>query len=176
MGLVAGPQGYVGGKPQAQEGTPFAAETGAFLSPIDVPCVRPPWALISAVDLRTGRKLWERPFGQARDNGPFGIPSMLPITMGVPAIGGSVVTAGGLVFIGASMERSFHAIDLRSGRILWKDRLPAAANATPMTYVSPRSGRQFVVVAAGGHPALRAPFGDYLIAWRLPSATERGAR
>ena len=167
MGVKPGPEGFMPG-PNAQAGTPFAARTRAFLSPIGVPCINPPYATLTAVDLNTGRVLWSNPFGQAKDNGPWGIPSMLPINMGVPAIGGSVSTKSGVVFIGASMERVLHAIDQRTGKILWKGRLPVGGHATPMTYISPASGRQFVVIAAGGHLALGSKFGDYLVAYALP--------
>jgi glucose dehydrogenase len=168
MGLAPGPQGIVPGKPSAQGGTPFAIRTGAFLSPLGVPCIAPPYGLITAVDLKTREVLWTRRLGTAKENGPFGIPSMVPLTMGVPAIGGSVVTKGGLIFIGASMDRMFRAIDRRTGEVVWEDRLPAGGHATPMTYLSPKSGRQFVVIAAGGHLALASPLGDYLIAYALP--------
>ncbi len=168
MGLKAGPKGYMPGKPQAQEGTPFAVDTSAFLSPLEIPCIAPPYALLTAVDLRSGKVIWSEPFGTARDNGPFGIPMHLDLTMGVPAIGGSVSTRSGLVFIGASMEKTFRAIDQATGKVLWQARLPAAGHATPMTYVSPASGRQFVVIAAGGHISLGSPFGDYIIAYALP--------
>ena len=167
-GLKPGPEGYMPGQPQAQAGTPFAAATGAFLSPLGVPCINPPYATLTAVNLGTGKVIWSEPFGDARDNGPWGIPSMLPLTMGVPAIGGSVSTRGGLVFIGASMEMSLRAVDQKTGDLLWKTRLPAGGHATPMTYISPASGRQFVVIAAGGHTALASPFGDYIIAYALP--------
>ncbi len=168
MGLKPGPEGYMPGKPQAQAGTPYAARTGAFLSPLGVPCVNPPYASLTAVDLNTGKVIWSEPFGDARDNGPWGMRSMLPLTMGVPAIGGSVSTRSGLVFIGASMERTLRAVDQKTGDILWKTRLPVGGHATPMTYISPASGRQFVVIAAGGHLALQSPFGDYIIAYALP--------
>jgi len=133
-----------------------------------VPCINPPYASLTAVDLNTGKVIWSEPFGDARDNGPWGIKSMVPLTMGVPAIGGSVSTRGGLVFIGASMERSLRAVDQKTGDLLWKARLPVGGHATPMTYISPASGRQFVVIAAGGHAALESPFGDYIIAYALP--------
>jgi quinoprotein glucose dehydrogenase len=168
MGIKPGPRGIVPGHPQAQAGTPFAAKTGAFLSPLGVPCVDPPYATLTAVDLNTGKVIWSEPFGRATDNGPGGVPSYLPLTMGVPAIGGSVSTRSGLVFIGASMEKMLHAIDQRTGKILWEGKLPFGGHATPMTYISPKSGRQFVVIAAGGHISLGSPFGDVLVAYALP--------
>jgi len=159
-------QGDPGGA-SAQAGTPYAIDIIPFLSPLQVPCQQPPYGMISAIDMKTRRLMWSMPFGEARDSGPWGVPSMLPLTMGVPNTGGSVVTASGLVFIGATQERAFRAFDIRTGRELWKDRLPAGAQATPMTYRSP-GGRQVVVIAAGGHLPIQAKAGDYLIAYALP--------
>jgi quinoprotein glucose dehydrogenase len=167
-GIKPGPRGYVMGKVQAQAGTPFAVETSAFLSPLGVPCINPPYATLTAVDLRSGKVLWSEPFGEAGENGPWGVPTHLPLTMGVPAIGGSVSTRGGLVFIGASMDKTLRAVDQRTGQILWQAKLPAGGHSTPMTYISPRSGRQFVVIAAGGHGGLQSALGDAIVAYALP--------
>lgn len=156
------------GEPVAQAGTPFAATTAGFLSPLGVPCTSPPYGLITVVDLNTREIVWTVPHGTMRDNGPFGIRSMLPIPMGVPTLGGSVTTQSGLIFIAASMERAMQAMDVESGEVLWKDRLPSAGHATPMTYISPKSGRQFVVIAAGGHGAMGSPLGDSIVAYALP--------
>lgn len=168
LGVKPGPMGYVRSKYQAQGGTPFAVKTTAFLSPLGVPCINPPYATLTAVDLPTGKVLWSEPFGEAKENGPWNVPSKLPLTMGVPAIGGSVTTGSGLVFIGASMDKTLRAIDQRTGKILWQTALPAGGQATPMTYISPKSGRQFVVIAAGGHAGLQSPLGDYIVAYALP--------
>src|SRR3546814_6984673 len=93
---------------------------------------------------------------------------MLPIAIGVPNTGGSVVTASGLTFIAASHDRYLRVIDTRTGRELRKFRLPAGGQATPMTFWSAVSKRQFVVIAAGGNPGLDTKLGDYLIASALP--------
>lgn len=154
--------------PVAQAGTPFAASIQPFLSPLVAPCTQPPYGLISAVDLDTGKLLWQKPFGTARDSGPLLLRTGLPIPMGVPNIGGSVITASGLVFVGATQEHMIRAYDARSGRELWKGRLPAGGNATPITYWSARSGRQFVVIAAGGHGGILSGYSDKLIAFALP--------
>ncbi|GJD46681.1 Quinoprotein glucose dehydrogenase [Methylobacterium cerastii] len=148
--------------------TPYGAYGGLFMSPLGVPCTAPPWGLIAAVDLSSGRLLWSKPLGTARDTGPFNIPSMLPLTVGTPVSGGAVTTRGGLVFVGASMDRTFRALDAATGRELWQARLPGGGNATPMTYRSPVSGRQFVVVAAGGKPPLTISLGTKLVAYALP--------
>ena len=159
-------QGDPGGK-SAMAGTPYAIDLAPFLSPLGVPCQQPPFGTISAIDLKTRKMLWSKPFGTARDSGPFGLPSFLPFTMGVPNTGGSVVTASGLSFIAATQERAFRAFNTRTGQELWKARLPAGGQATPMTYLS-RSGRQIVVLAVGGHKAIEAKSGDYVIAYALP--------
>jgi quinoprotein glucose dehydrogenase len=151
-----------------QAGITHAAKTGRFMSPLELPCVEPPYHEIAAIDLRTRQTIWRQPLGTGRDTGPFGIPSLLPITMGVPALGGSLVTRSGLLFIGATQERTFRAFDSRTGKLLWQDRLPAGSHANPMTYYSAKSGRQFVVIPASGHPLLQNKSADYLIAYALP--------
>ncbi|MCZ2498888.1 PQQ-binding-like beta-propeller repeat protein [Xylophilus sp. Kf1] len=149
--------------------TPFGAYGTPFVSPLGVPCNAPPWGLISAVDLSTGKLLWSRPLGSARDTGPLGIPSMLPITIGTPLVGGSVTTRGGLVFVGAAAENTLRALDVRTGRELWQARVPGGANASPVTYISPKSGRQFVLIAAGGNRALKTRLGNKIVAFALPA-------
>ncbi|HTH27178.1 MAG TPA: membrane-bound PQQ-dependent dehydrogenase, glucose/quinate/shikimate family [Sphingobium sp.] len=153
---------------QVQAGTPYAARVQPFLSPLGTPCNAPPYGLVSAVDLASGKLVWSQRLGTARDSGPLGVPSMLPLPMGLPNIGGSVVTRGGLVFIAASQERSLKALDVRTGKQLWVGRLPTGGHATPMTYRSPRSGRQFVLIAAGGNLVLNTPASDTIMAFALP--------
>jgi quinoprotein glucose dehydrogenase len=148
--------------------TPYGAYGTPFLSPLGVPCTTPPWGFIGAVDLTSGKLIWSKPLGSARDTGPLGIPSMLPITIGTPLTGGSVTTRGGLVFVGAAAENTLRALDVRTGRELWQARLPGGANASPMTYTSPRSGRQFVVIAAGGNKALKTKLANKIVAFALP--------
>lgn len=158
----------------AQEGTPVAAVLGPFLSPIFAPCQQPPWGRITAVDLVTRRVLWTHTLGTGRDSGPMGLPSQLPFRMGVPSMGGAVTTRSGLIFLAATQDRYLRAFDEASGDVLWRARLPAGGQATPMTYTSPKSGRQFVVIAAGGHGMLLTKGGDYLIAYALPSKQDDG--
>lgn len=152
----------------AQAGTPYAADIRAFFSPLWVPCNEPPFGMISAVDLVSRKVVWSKPFGTARDSGPLGIPSMLPITIGVPNNGGALMTKSGLVFIGATQEHSFRALDTATGKELWRDRLPGGGIASPMTYWSPKSRRQFIVIAAGGFPYLGAKQSDAIVAYALP--------
>ncbi len=156
------------GGPAAQQGVPYAALITPFLSPLAIPCQQPPYGRINAVDLRTGKLVWSHRFGTSRDSGPLALPTFIPIPMGTPNIGGSVATAGGLTFIGATQEHAFRAYDTETGRILWKARLPAGGNASPSTYWSAQSARQFVVIAAGGHAAMLSGSSDQLIAYALP--------
>lgn len=153
-----------------QVGTPYAIDVNAgWRMPFTgLLCKQPPYGGIRAIDLASGRTLWDRPLGEARRNGPFGIPSMLPITIGTPNNGGPLVTAGGLVFIAGTTDNVFRAIDLRTGKTVWKDVLPAGGQATPMTYSA--NGRQYVVIMAGGHHFMKTPIGDELIAYALPGS------
>jgi quinoprotein glucose dehydrogenase len=152
----------------AQRGTPYAASVKPFLSPIGVPCQEPPYGLVSAVDLKTRRLLWQKPFGTSRDSGPFLLSSRLPLPMGVPNLGGSATTASGLTFIGASQEQMIRAYATRNGEELWRSRLPAGGHATPAIYWSDKSNRQFVVIAAGGHGGMQSGKSDTIIAYALP--------
>lgn len=148
--------------------TPYGADLKPFLSPLGVPCTPPAYASMSAVDLATGRVIWTEPFGTAADTGPLGLHSHLPLPMGVPFNGGGITTRGGLTFIAASVEQVIRAYDVTTGRELWKSRLPAGGQATPMTYRAPRSGRQIVLIATGGKPTLKTTQGTKLVAYALP--------
>ena len=154
--------------PVAQEGAPYAASIKPFLSPLLAPCTQPPYGMISAVDLNTRKIIWQKPFGTARDSGPLLLKTGLPIPMGTPNIGGSIITSSGIAFIGATQEHMIRAYDIKTGKELWKGRLPAGGNATPMTYWSAKSGRQFVVIAAGGHGGILSGYSDQLVAFALP--------
>jgi membrane-bound PQQ-dependent dehydrogenase (glucose/quinate/shikimate family) len=156
------------GLPEPQEGTPFALTTKAFLSPLMVPCTEPPFGKITVVNLDKRQTVWERPLGTTRDNGPFGLASHIPLPMGVPNTGGAVTTKSGLIFIAAAQENAIRAFDIRDGRKLWEARLPAGGQATPMTFVSPKTGKQYVVIAAGGNYAIGTKMGDYIVAYALP--------
>jgi quinoprotein glucose dehydrogenase len=159
--------GDVGG-PVAQMGTPFAARIRPFLSPLIVPCTQPPYGMLSAVDLKTRTLLWSEPLGTAEESGPLALASHLPFRMGVPNIGGAVTTRSGLTFIGASQDSYLRAIDTATGRELWRSKLPAGGQATPISYWSAASGRQFILIAAGGHAGILAKEGDYVVAYALP--------
>jgi len=99
---------------------------------------------------------------------PLGFPSTAGFPVGVPSLGGSVVTGGGLFFNSGTLDYYLRAYDVRNGAELWKARLPAGGQATPMSYVSDKSGRQYVVVMAGGHGSLGSRMGDSLVAYALP--------
>jgi quinoprotein glucose dehydrogenase len=117
--------------------------------------------------LKTRKLLWKVTLGTSRDTGPFGLRLPLPLTTGAPNIGGTVVTRSGLIFVAATTDQYLRAFDLANGRELWRGRLPAGGQATPMVYIAP-DGHQYVVVTAGGHGALETRYGDYTIAFRLP--------
>src|SRR3546814_15750347 len=131
--------------------------------------------MVSAVDLKSGKLVWTRRFGTSRDSGPLALPTFLPIPMGVPNIGGSVATASGLMFIGATQEHMLRAYDSRTGPALWKNRLPAGGQATPATYWSPKSKRHLVVNAAGGQGAMPPGNSDTLQIGRA-ACRERGGQ
>jgi quinoprotein glucose dehydrogenase len=162
------PPGGVKGAGGPQIGVPYAidANAGWRMPYTGLLCTEPPWGGIRAIDLRTGQTLWDRPFGTARANGPFGIPSMLPFEIGTPNNGGAVVTAGGLIFIAAATDNLIRAIDITTGKTVWQDVLPAGGQATPMVYEM--DGHQYLVITAGGHHFMETPKGDYVIAYRLP--------
>lgn len=145
-----------------QEGTPYGLRREPFLSPLGIPCTKPPWGEVAAVDLERGEILWKRRFGTIEDLTP--VP--LPIEIGTPNLGGPLVTAGNLVFLAAAMDDYLRAFDLDTGEELWRGRLPAGGQATPMSYES--EGRQFVVIAAGGHGRMGKPPGDTVVAFALP--------
>jgi quinoprotein glucose dehydrogenase len=145
-------------------GAPFAAMMRPFWSPIGLPCQAPPWGFVAAADRNTGEVIWKRRNGTVRDLSPL----PLPFEMGVPAIGGPIVTAGGVAFHSGTLDYFVRAFDVSNGRELWRDRLPAGGQATPMTFQG-SDGRQYVVVVAGGHGSTGTAAGDAIIAYALPS-------
>lgn len=153
-----------------QAGTPFAVHTAAFLSPLDIPCTQPPFGMIGAIDLKTNKMIWKRPLGTTADSGPLYVASHIPLPMGVPNMGGSLLTRAGLTIIGATQEKKIRAFHSSTGKLLWSHELPRAGHATPMTYVSPKTGRQYIVIAAGGNVAMGSARGDYVMAFALPQA------
>lgn len=145
-----------------QEGAPFAVKRELFLSPLGLPCTPPPWGKLVAVDLKDGSIKWARPLGTVRDLAP--VP--LPIEWGTPNLGGPFITASGLIFIAATMDNYLRAFNIETGEELWRGRLPAGGQATPMSYSW--RGRQYVVIAAGGNGSAGTDLGDSLVAYALP--------
>lgn len=145
-------------------GTPYDMETGMFGSPLGIPCTPPPWGKLAALDLATGEWRWDVPLGSIHDSAPVPLP--FEINLGTPTLGGGVLTRSGVFFIASTMDRSFRAFEAASGRQLWRAKLPADGMATPMSYEV--GGRQFVVLAAGGHYMFaNRPHGDTLIGYAL---------
>ncbi len=147
-----------------QKGTPYAMKREMFISNLGLPCNPPPWGTLAAIDLNNGDILWQEPFGTVRDLAP--VP--LKIKYGVPNLGGPMVTGSGLIFIGATLDNYIRAFETSTGKQVWEKRLPAGGQATPMTYRLKSNGKQYVVIAAGGHGRGGSKLGDSVIAYALP--------
>ncbi len=190
--LIARTGGHVmeeaGWEYAAMRGTPFILRRRIVLSPAGVPCTRPPFGSLVAIDLGSGAIAWRVPLGTPRPPSP--LPSLQPsiadqarsgltaiasaapdsgarATLGSPNLGGAIVTAGGVVFIGATIDQRIRAFDVATGRELWQAPLPAGGKATPMTYMV--NGRQYVAIAAGGDGAIFGK-GDQIVVFTLPTA------
>ena len=169
------PEGVAGN----QIGTPYSQRTVRFMSPLGIPCNQPPYGVLAAIDLETRQLLWERPIGSAKDSGPWGIKTMLPVSVGTPQTGGTVTTAGGLIFSAGTFDDTIRASNILDGKEMWSHDLPFTAQATPMSYLSPQ-GKQTIVVtvpvfnstSGTGFRVLPAdqedPQGGYIFAYRLP--------
>ncbi|MES2264359.1 MAG: membrane-bound PQQ-dependent dehydrogenase, glucose/quinate/shikimate family [Pseudomonadota bacterium] len=144
-------------------GAPFAVKLHPFTSMLGIPCQAPPWGYVAGADLATGKIAWMHRNGTVRDLSPL----PLPFKMGVPSIGGPLLTAGGVAFLSGSLDDYVRAYDAGSGRQLWQARLPAGGQATPMTYTG-ADGRQYLLVVAGGHGSTHTKAGDSVIAYALP--------
>jgi quinoprotein glucose dehydrogenase len=151
-----------------QKGAKYAIDVNAGwrMKSTGLLCKEPPYGGLRAINSQTGKTIWDRPYGTARNNGPWGIPSRLPFTIGTPNNGGSVVTAGGLIFISAATDDLIKGIDIQTGETLWSDVLPGGGQATPMTYE--HEGRQYVLIMAGGHHFMETKISDVLVAYALP--------
>ena len=146
---------------QPMYGTPYGVVLNPFLSPLGLPCKRPPWGYMAGIDMRTRKIVWQHRNGTIRDSAPLPI----PIKMGVPSLGGPMATGGGVAFLTSTTDYFIRAYDVTDGKQLWEDRLPAGAQSTPMTYAV--DGKQYVVTAAGGHGSFGTKIGDYVIAYAL---------
>ena len=139
-----------------QKGAPYGLYRTFLFSPSKLPCNKPPWGTTEAVDLFTGKTVWDVPLG-----------TMVPGQQtGSLNLGGPMITAGGLVFTSAAMDLYLRAFDIETGTELWKYQLPAGGQAIPMSYSL--HGKQYIVIAAGGHGKLRTKQGDYVLAFALP--------
>jgi quinoprotein glucose dehydrogenase len=141
------------------QGTPYYMRRGVLASSRGVPCIKPPWGRLVAVDLRTRKIAWERPLGRLEERLPW-----LPLDVGTPLLGGAVTTASGLTFIAAAADARLRALDSASGKTLWDAKLPAGGQATPSLYAV--DGKQYVVIAAGGREGM-GTLGDYVVAYTL---------
>ncbi|WP_339650166.1 membrane-bound PQQ-dependent dehydrogenase, glucose/quinate/shikimate family [Halopseudomonas pelagia] len=146
-------------------GADYAVELGPFLSPLGIPCQQPPWGYVAGADLRTGEIHWKHKNGTVRDMTPL----PLKIKMGVPGIGGPIITRGGVAFLAATVDDYFRAYRVTDGEQLWEQRIPAGGQATPMTYLNSQ-GEQMVVLVAGGHGSVGTTIGDYVLAYKLGNA------
>jgi quinoprotein glucose dehydrogenase len=166
-----GDMGGAEGAGDPQIGAPYGIDVNAgWRMPVTgLLCKEPPYGGIRAIDVRTGETLWDRSLGTARRNGPFGIPSGLPLTIGTPNNGGPIATAGDVIFVAATTDNLIRAIDIETGRTLWQDVLPAGGQATPITYSV--EGQQYLVLMTGGHHFMETPVGDQVIAWTLPASS-----
>ncbi|WP_327211658.1 glucose/quinate/shikimate family membrane-bound PQQ-dependent dehydrogenase [Rhizobium ruizarguesonis] len=145
------------------DGAPYGVFMGPFLGLLKIPCQAPPWGYVAGVDLRTGKIAYMHKNGTVRDMTPL----PLPFKVGVPGIGGPMLTKGGVAFLGAAVDDYLRAYDVTNGRELWQARLPAGGQATPMTYTAD-DNKQYVVMVAGGHGSVGTKPGDYVIAYTLP--------
>ena len=145
------------------DGAPYGVFLGPFLGLLKIPCQAPPWGYVAGVDLRTGKIAYMHKNGTVHDMTPL----PLPFKVGVPGIGGPMLTKGGVAFLGAAVDNYLRAYDVTSGRQLWQGRLPAGGQATPMTYMTD-DNKQYVVMVAGGHGSVGTKPGDYVIAYTLP--------
>jgi membrane-bound PQQ-dependent dehydrogenase (glucose/quinate/shikimate family) len=162
-----------------QLGTPYAADIRMFMSPLQMPCMRPPYGRIALVDLQTRQIVWNKRLGTTNESGPWGRKIGVRLPMGVPLAAGAIVTQGGLIFFGGGMDRYFRAFDVTTGDELWREYLPAPAQATPMSYLSPRTKRQIVVITVPGASRFGMaesddksppdPLGGHIIAYALPA-------
>jgi glucose dehydrogenase len=162
VGAIGRMEPQPAGAPQAYRRTSPWGNYARFWDSRQLPCQQPPWGRLTAVNLTTGDIAWQVPFGRAEAAGPQGRDT------GTPNLGGALTTSSGLTFIAATNDRAFRAFDTATGRVLWETTLPASGHATPAAYRGPRSGRPFVVIAAGGGGRFSSRVSDAIVAFTLP--------
>lgn len=139
-------------------------------SPLQIPCNTPSFGTMTAVDLKSKKIMWRVPMGTAKELGPYGVKSHMPMPIGMPTLGGPTSTASGLVFFAGTQDYYVRALDSLTGKEVWRQPLPVAAVSAPLVYRSPKTGKEYVVVSAGG--ASHSPdLGDYIIAYTLPETS-----
>lgn len=160
-------KGEGGASVYPQDNAPYAISVNAGWRNwgTGVPCSAPPYGSIFAISMDTGKTVWDEPLGTARRNGPFGIPSHMPFNIGLSNNGGTVVTAGGLIFVGAATDNLFRAIDMKTGEVVWQDELPAGGQSNPISYEI--NGEQYVLIGASGHAFMETCVSDQIIAYKL---------
>jgi quinate dehydrogenase (quinone) len=151
------------------KGTPYAVNKNRFLSIAGIPCQAPPFGTLSAIDMKTQKIAWQVPVGTVQDTGPMGIRMGVKMPIGMPTLGGTLSTQGGLVFIAGTQDFYLRAYNSADGTEAWKARLPVGSQGGPMTFVSPKTGKQYVVITAGG-ARQSTDRGDYVIAYALPDS------
>ncbi len=155
------------GEYSEQVGTPYGVERSMFFSPIGTPCFKPPYGSMTAIDLKSGKIKWQVPAGTIAD--APGMATGIPVQLGMPTMGGPLVTGGGLTFFSGTLDLYLRAFDNRNGKEVWKARLPVGSQAAPISYTD-KNGKQFIVVTAGGltRTGNKSGRGDYVIAYALP--------
>jgi quinoprotein glucose dehydrogenase len=159
LGSVGAMEPQAADAPVAYRRSSKGGEYARFWDENQWPCQEPPWGTLNAIDVNKAEIVWKV---------PLGVVGGLKIETGTPNLGGSVVTAGGVLFIGAATDRRFRAFDSRTGKQLWVAELAASAHAAPITYMGKKSGKQFVVIAAGGGGYFRGEIADEVVAFALP--------
>lgn len=150
---------------QPMLGTPYAMLRRLFMSPLGIPCVTPPWGTISAIDIASGKQLWQQPAGTSKDLALGTFQPGIAAYVGMPPMAGPIVT-GDIVWHAGFQDFYLRAFDVKTGKVLWKGRLPTGTEATPMSYVG-KDGRQYVVISASGARYNLANMGDYIVAFAL---------
>lgn len=154
--------------PQSQGAVRYVSRNTPFVGPTLAPCLQPAHGMLTAVDLKTRKIAWEVPAGGSEAQGPFGMASHIPLPIGTPTLGGPVATVSGLVFHASTTDPYLRAYDSGTGAVLWRAKLPVGVGGTPMTFVSPKTRKQYVVVSAGGARLAASGKGDYVLAFALP--------